>query len=64
MGWLQWLEQNAGTLVVSLLLILLLIWILRSMWKRKQRGQSCSGCGSCPMQGSCGKRKENDDIKK
>ena len=55
---IQWLEQNMGTILVSLLLLLVVCLIIRRLWKdRKQGKSSCGGqCGSCPMHQTCHKQ--------
>jgi hypothetical protein len=58
MHMIQWLEQNMGTILVSLLLLLVVCLIIRRLWKdRKQGKSSCGGqCGSCPMHQACHKQ--------
>lgn len=43
---LEWLSDNAGTLLISLLLILMVAAILRSMIKARKKGSSPCGCGA------------------
>ena len=49
--------ENAGTIVVSLLLIGVVALIVARLRRDKKRGKSsCGGnCGCCPMAGSCHK---------
>ena len=55
---MQGIIENAGTIVVSLLLIgLVTVIIIRLRRDRKQGKSSCGGnCGCCPMAGSCHKQ--------
>ena len=55
---LQWIGENAGTIVGSLLLIALVTWIVIRMRKDRKQGKSSCGCncGCCPMAGSCHKQ--------
>ncbi len=54
------LINNWGTIVVSLILILIVFLCIRSLWKKRgdgcsSCGGSCGGCGgSCGCKGSCG----------
>ena len=54
----QWIGENAGTIVGSLLLVALVAWIVIRMRKdRKQGKSSCvCNCGCCPMAGFCHKQ--------
>ena len=51
---LNWIAENAGTIVVSLALIGIVILIVAQLRKDKKKGKcSCGGqCGCCPMAGS------------
>lgn len=53
----QWIADNAGTIVVSLVLTGLVTWIVIRMYKDKKQGKSSCGCNCscCPMAGSCHK---------
>ena len=55
---LHWLAENAGTILVSLALIALVVGIVVRLRRDRRRGQSpCGGsCGCCPMAGSCHKQ--------
>jgi len=55
---IQWLENNIGTLLVGLALLLVVCLIIRGLWNdRKQGKSSCGGqCGSCPMHQACHKQ--------
>ena len=49
---LELILANLGSIAVFLLLAVLVGLIIRSLYKQKKRGGSCTGCGgSC---GSCG----------
>ena len=54
---LQWLADNAGTIIVTLALIALVTVIIVRLYRDKKKGKtSCGGnCGCCPMGGSCHK---------
>ena len=50
----QWIGDNAGTIIVSAVLIALVAGIVIRMRKDKKQGKSSCGCngGSCPMAGA------------
>ncbi len=52
---LRWFTDNAGTVVVTLVLIALVAGIVRLLIRDKKKGKtSCGGkCGCCPMSGAC-----------
>ena len=52
---LQGIAENAGTIVISLALLGLVIGIIIRLRKDKKQGKSsCGGsCGHCPMAGTC-----------
>ncbi len=52
---LQWIMENIGTIVITLVLLGIVAAIVVSLVKDKRRGKSsCGGnCGHCPMGGSC-----------
>ena len=54
----HWIAENAGTLIVSVLLIGLVVWIVVHLRRDKRQGKStCGGnCGCCPMASSCHKQ--------
>ena len=54
----SWIAENAGTLIVSLLLIgLVTVSIIRLRKDKKQGKSSCGcNCGCCPMASSCHKQ--------
>ena len=54
----QWIDENAGTIIVSIALIALVTLIVIRMRKEKRQGKSSCGynCGCCPMVGSCHKQ--------
>ena len=54
---LEWFAENAGTLVVSLLLTALVAGIIVKLRRDRRQGKSSCGCdcGCCPMAGSCHK---------
>ena len=52
---LQGIADNAGTIIISLALLGLVIGIIIRLRKDKKQGKSsCGGsCGHCPMAGTC-----------
>ena len=54
----QWIIDNAGTILISLALIGLVVLIVARMRKDKKQGKSSCGCncGCCPMSGTCHKQ--------
>lgn len=60
----NWLIDNLGTIVVTLLLIAIVVAIINKLIQDKRKGISSCGhnCGSCAMSGSC--RRLREDIKK
>ena len=55
----QWIAGNAGTILVTLLLIVVVAGIIRQLRMDRLQGKnSCgSNCGCGPMSGSCHKSK-------
>lgn len=55
---LKLIADNAGTILVSLLLIALITGVVLQLRKDKKQGKSsCGGnCGCCPMGGACHKK--------
>ena len=55
---LQWIGENTGTIIVSIILIALVTGIVIRMRKDRSQGKSSCGCncGCCPMAGSCHKQ--------
>ena len=51
----QGIADNAGTILISLMLIGLVAWIIIGLRKDKKQGKSACGCNcsSWPMSGSC-----------
>lgn len=52
---LQWLENNWGTLVVSIVLILMVLLVVRTMIRDRRAGKSACGntCAGCALAGKC-----------
>ena len=50
-----WLTENAGTIVVSLILVAIVALAIRSIVKDKKSGKSSCGCNCshCAMSGRC-----------
>lgn len=57
----QWLTDNIGNIVVSLILIAIVVLVIRKMIKDKRQGKSSCGCncGNCAMSGSCHAKNED-----
>jgi len=51
----QWLADNLGNLIISLVLIAIVAGIIRGIIKDKRQGKSSCGCncGHCAMAGTC-----------
>jgi hypothetical protein len=51
------ITQNLGTILITLLLVLMVAGIIHTLIKDKKQGKSSCGCGSgcsgCPSQGMC-----------
>ncbi|MBQ6513167.1 MAG: FeoB-associated Cys-rich membrane protein [Clostridia bacterium] len=54
----QGIIDHAGTILVSLVLLLLVARIIFVLRRDRKQGKSTCGCncGSCPMSGSCHKQ--------
>lgn len=54
-----WLADNASTIIVGLILLVIVIGIIKHIIKDKRRGKSSCGCGcsNCAMKGSCHNKK-------
>ena len=60
---LEFLTQNAGTILVAGVLVLVLSLAFLKIRKDKKNGGGCGcGCSGCPSQGICSKA-ENTDKK-
>ncbi len=57
---LAWLTANLATLIISAILVGIVALVVASMIRKKKKGNTscCSGCGSCPMSGSCHENNE------
>ncbi|MBQ7076724.1 MAG: FeoB-associated Cys-rich membrane protein [Lachnospiraceae bacterium] len=55
---LVWLMNNIGTIVTSIILLLIVIFIIRKLYKDKKAGKhSCGGnCAHCNACSSCCKK--------
>lgn len=55
---MDWIIQNAGTILVLLVLAAIVAAVLCGMRRNKKAGKSACGCGcsSCPMSGECSMR--------
>ena len=47
---MNWISDNLGTILISLVLAAVVALIVRSLWKNRHQGcSSCGGsCASCP----------------
>lgn len=52
---LTWIEQNLGTLIITIVLIAIITSIILYQIRQKKRGKSSCGCGCehCAMNGKC-----------
>ena len=57
---LEFLSANAGTVLVSAVLAIILICIVVKMRRDKKKGGCCGGCAGCPSQGACQAYKSDD----
>lgn len=55
---LQFLENNAGTIVVGIILLLVVAIVIRKLYRDKKQGKSSCGCGceNCASAGMCHKK--------
>ena len=51
----QWLADNSGNIIISLVLIAVVAGIIAKLIKDKRQGKSSCGCncGHCAMAGTC-----------
>ncbi len=54
----EWLSYNLGTIIVSVILILIIAAIIRSLVRNKKAGRNSCGCNcsSCALHGTCHKK--------
>ena len=52
---IEWLADNASTIIVGLILLVIVIGIIRHIIKNKRLGKSSCGCNCahCAMHGQC-----------
>lgn len=55
---LPWLIKNLATILISLVIVCIIVFIIAKLRKDRKAGKSpCGGnCGHCPMGGSCHKK--------
>ena len=55
------LANNAGTILVLVILAAAVSGIIALMIRSKKKGKSCcsSGCSGCPFSGKCGENRQN-----
>ncbi len=60
---LDWLSQNAATVIISVILIAVVALVLAYLIKNKRQGKTTCGCGckGCPNESLC--HKSNDRAK-
>ena len=53
-----WITQNAGTIVITLMLALAVFLIIRGMVRDRRAGKGSCGnaCSHCPMSAACRKK--------
>ncbi|MBQ7186227.1 MAG: FeoB-associated Cys-rich membrane protein [Ruminococcus sp.] len=56
---LAWLSANLGTIIVSIILLLILSAAVMKLIKDRKSGKSSCGCGcaGCAMHGACAKQR-------
>ena len=56
---LSTITDNIGTIIVGAVLAIIVILIIRKLYKDKKAGKSSCGCGceNCPSKGACHKQK-------
>lgn len=56
---LSTITDNIGTIIVGAVLAIIVILIIRKLYKDKKAGRSSCGCGceNCPSKGACHKQK-------
>ena len=52
---LQWINENVGTILICMGLIVIVALIVRSLIRQKKQGKSScgAGCAHCAMHGQC-----------
>jgi len=52
---MEWIAENIGTIIISLILLAVIAAVVRKLWKdKKQKKSSCGcSCGSCSSCGMC-----------
>ncbi len=60
---LEFIKDNVGTIVISLILIGIFALIIKSMIRDKKKGKSSCGCNCahCAMAGACHTSKTKDN---
>lgn len=61
---LQWLMQNAATIIVSIVIAILTIAVIRKLIRDKREGKASCGCGctNCAMQENCRERNKKSHF--
>ena len=59
----EWLEANIGTIIVSIILVIIIFLVVYGMIKNKKKGKTTCGCGcaNCAMSASCHKQPSKED---
>lgn len=58
---LNWLTQNAGTILVLAILAAVVAAIIIGMVRSKRKGKSSCGCANCAMAGSCHQNRQKKE---
>ncbi len=52
---LEFLYGNLATILIGLVVLALVLWAVRSIWRDKKQGRSCGSCpGGCSGCSGCG----------
>ena len=57
---LNWLAENAGTIVITMALVIIVFLVIRGMVRDRRAGKSSCGnaCAHCPMSIACHRNKQ------
>jgi hypothetical protein len=59
---LDFLEQNAATILIVLIIATALAGAIRKMIRDRQKGKACGSCSGCSQAGACASRtRKNND---
>ena len=56
---LSWIAENAATIIVTAILLIVIAAVIVKLIRDKKRGRSSCGCqcANCPMAGKCHEKK-------